>query len=151
MYIRIYLFGKQNKSSLKDLQEKYLILLSKWNVSIVFLKESKVGEVKDKQKADFETLVKNLDSNYIPVLLDERGKFPSSVEFSQFLDEKAVNSEKLAFCLGGPFGFREEDKNFFKYKIGLSKMTLTHEMAEIILLEQLYRSFTILNNKKYHY
>ena len=48
----------------------------------MFLKESKVGEVKDKQKADFETLVKNLDSNYTPVLLDERGKFPTSVEFS---------------------------------------------------------------------
>ena len=151
MYIKVYTFGKQNKSSLKDLQAKYLILLSKWNVDLIFLKESKIGEVSDKQKADFETLQKFIDPNYTPVLMDERGDFLTSVQFSNFLEDSAVNSKKLAFCLGGPFGFREEDKSFFKHKLGLSKMTLTHEMAEIILLEQLYRSYTILNNKKYHY
>ena len=151
MYIKVYTFGKQSKSSLKDLQEKYLILLSKWNVDLIFLKESKIGEIKDKQKADFETLKKFIDPNFVPVLMDEQGEYLNSHQFSDFLEDKAINSEKIAFCLGGPFGFREEDKVFFKKKIGLSKMTLTHEMAEIILLEQLYRSFTIQNNKKYHY
>ena len=118
MYIKVYTFGKQNKSSLKDLQAKYLILLSKWNVDLIFLKESKIGEVSDKQKADFETLQKFIDPNYTPVLMDERGDFFTSLQFSNFLEDSAVNSQKLAFCLGGPFGFREEDKTFFKYKLG---------------------------------
>jgi len=151
LYIKIYLFGKQNKTSLKDLQEKYLILLSKWNIDLIFLKESRIGNVQEKQRADFETLKQKVDTSLHLVLLDERGLELTSKEFSSFLEDKAVNSEKIAFVMGGPFGFREEDKDYFKYKLALSRMTLTHEMAEIILLEQLYRSFTILNNKQYHY
>ena len=151
MFIKIYTFGKQKKSELFQLKERYMIMLSKWNVEFIELKESKFGNAKSKQEADFKTFRKKLDQNFFPILMDERGTEFTSVNLAKKLEKMNLEGLKIAFCLGGPFGFTEEDKNFFKEKIALSKLTLTHEMAEIILLEQLYRSFTILNNKDYHY
>lgn len=151
MFIKIYTFGKQKKSELLQLKERYMIMLSKWNVEIIELKESKFGNVRNKQEADFKTFRKKLDQNFFPILMDERGNEFTSINLAEKLEKMNLEGLKIAFCLGGPFGFTEEDKHFFKEKIALSKLTLTHEMAEIILLEQLYRSFTILNNKDYHY
>lgn len=151
MFIKIYTFGKQKKSELSQLKERYLIMLSKWNVEVVELKESKLGSVKNKKEADFKTLQKKLDPSYLPILLDEKGFEYSSLQLAEKLNKLSLEGFKLAICMGGPFGFLDEDKLFFKEKIALSQLTLTHEMAEIILLEQLYRSFTILNNKDYHY
>lgn len=151
MFIKIYTFGKQKKSELLQLKERYMIMLSRWNVELIELKESKIGNVKNKQEADFKTFKKKLDPNYFPILMDERGNEFTSINLAEKLEKMNFEGLKIAFCLGGPFGFTEEDKHFFKEKIALSKLTMTHEMAEIILLEQLYRSFTILNNKDYHY
>ena len=87
------------------------------------------------------------DSSF-KIALSEEGKKLSSVEFSRiFLKNK---HQKLTFIIGGPEGLTPESKKKSNQLLSLSSMTYTHEMAKMILLEQIYRATTILQNKKYH-
>ncbi|MDO8669254.1 MAG: 23S rRNA (pseudouridine(1915)-N(3))-methyltransferase RlmH [Candidatus Buchananbacteria bacterium] len=82
------------------------------------------------------------------VLLDERGKSFSSLELADFIsDEKS----HFIFVIGGSLGLSENVKEKIKSRLSLSKLTFPHEMARVILLEQIYRSVAILKNKEYHY
>ena len=84
-----------------------------------------------------------MDSN--TYILDEKGKEIDSLEFSKLL----FGREKISFVIGGPDGVLPELKKKAKL-ISLSKMTFTHEMCALFLLEQIYRGFMILGGKKYH-
>lgn len=86
------------------------------------------------------------------VLLDENGKQMSSVEFSEWIDWRCnLSTRKLAFVVGGAFGFSQNVYNLANGKISLSKMTFSHQMIRMIFIEQLYRAFTILRKEKYHH
>ena len=85
-------------------------------------------------------------------LLDERGKEFTSREFSSWIQKQMASGRKrLLLIIGGPYGFSDTVYTRAHYKISLSKMTFTHEMAKLFLTEQLYRSFTILNGEPYHH
>ena len=84
--------------------------------------------------------------------MDEKGKSFSSVDFSNFLNQKLLHSTKrLVFIVGGAFGFSEEVYHRADSKLSLSKMTFSHQMIRLLFKEQLYRSHTILKGEKYHY
>jgi 23S rRNA (pseudouridine1915-N3)-methyltransferase len=86
------------------------------------------------------------------VLLDEKGKEYSSVDFSNFIAQKQNASVKrLVFLIGGPFGFSEGIYNRANIKISLSQMTFSHQMVRLFFVEQLYRAFSILKGEKYHH
>jgi 23S rRNA (pseudouridine1915-N3)-methyltransferase len=84
------------------------------------------------------------------VLLDSRGKQFSSEEFAQFIDDHRNRSQPLLFAVGGADGFSEEIRRQASFTLSLGKMTLAHELARVVLLEQLYRAFTILAGHPYH-
>ncbi|ABR30062.1 50S rRNA methyltransferase [Thermosipho melanesiensis] len=84
------------------------------------------------------------------VLLDLYGKQIDSLEFSSLLKNKLLEGN-LCFVIGGPLGISENLRRMSEKRISLSKLTFTHEMALILLLEQLFRGFKIINNEKYHY
>ncbi len=85
------------------------------------------------------------------VLLDSRGKEFSSEEFAKFLGEyQDRNPLPLVFAIGGADGFSPETRSAARHVISLGKMTLPHELARIVLLEQVYRAFTILKGHPYH-
>jgi len=84
------------------------------------------------------------------VLLDSRGKQFSSEELAQFLDREQLNAVPLLFAIGASDGFHEETRRHAAFTLSLGKMTLPHELARVILLEQLYRAFTILKHHPYH-
>ncbi len=85
------------------------------------------------------------------VLLDSRGKELSSEEFAQFLENyRNRNPQPLAFAVGGANGFNPGARRAAYFVLSLSKMTLAHELARVVLLEQLYRGFTILKGHPYH-
>lgn len=90
-------------------------------------------------------------SDYV-VLMDEKGKENSSREFSEWV-QRQMNSglKRLVFVIGGPFGFSESVYLKGNYKLALSKMTFTHEMAKLLLTEQVYRCMTILKGEPYHH
>jgi 23S rRNA (pseudouridine1915-N3)-methyltransferase len=85
------------------------------------------------------------------VLLDSRGKLLSSEELAQFLvSRSAENPQPLVFAIGPADGFSESTRNQADFILSLGKMTIAHELARVMLLEQLYRAFTILKGHPYH-
>ncbi len=84
------------------------------------------------------------------VLLDEKGKEMSSREFADFLRKFKDRGESLTFVIGGAYGLSEEVKENADHCLSFSKMTFTHQMIRVFLLEQLYRGFCIIQGKEYH-
>ena len=86
------------------------------------------------------------------ILLDENGKEMNSIEFSSFL-QKQMNSgiKQLVLVIGGPYGFSEAVYKKASGTLALSKMTFSHQMVRLFVIEQLYRGFTILKNEPYHH
>ena len=85
------------------------------------------------------------------VLMDSRGKELSSEEFAQFLSGyQDRNPLPLVFAIGGADGFSDEARSAAQFTLSLGKMTLAHELARVVLLEQIYRAFTILKGHPYH-
>lgn len=107
----------------------------------------------DQQKEkEGELLLKNIQAGDYVVLLDERGKEFSSMQFSTYIEKKTHTvAKRLVFIIGGPYGFSKEVYDKANEKISLSKMTFSHQMIRLIFIEQLYRAMTILNNEPYHH
>ena len=85
-------------------------------------------------------------------MLDENGKQYDSVQFANYL-QKHMNSgiKQLVFVIGGPYGFSPEVYSKARGKVSLSKMTFSHQMVRLFMIEQLDRGFTILKNEPYHH
>lgn len=84
------------------------------------------------------------------VLLDGRGKLLTSEELARFMEREEMRAVPLLFAIGGADGFSEETRRKSDFVLSLGKMTLPHELARVVFLEQLYRAFTILNHHPYH-
>jgi len=98
-----------------------------------------------------EAILAKLKKEDYLVLLDERGKQLTSVEFSSFIEQKTNQAlKKMVFLIGGAWGFSEEVYQRADYKLSLSKMTFSHQMVRLFFLEQLYRAMTILRGESYH-
>ena len=102
-------------------------------------------------KKEGALILEKLSDSDILVLFDENGKQYSSVAFSEFLENKQItNTPKLIFQVGGAFGFSDAVYERANAKISLSTMTFSHQMVRLLIVEQLYRAFTILKGEKYH-
>lgn len=94
---------------------------------------------------------KRVGANSTLVIMDSRGKEFSSEQFAQFLQNyQQSNARPLVFAIGGADGFSDHTRAAAQYTISLGKMTLAHELARVVLLEQVYRAFTILKGHPYH-
>lgn len=91
------------------------------------------------------------ENDYV-VLLDERGREYRSVEFAEWLNRmQGMSARRLAFVIGGAYGFSEKMYERADEKISLSKLTFSHELARLVFAEQLYRACTILRHEPYHH
>ena len=81
-------------------------------------------------------------------LLDREGEMPDSIAFSRFLEERRQSGRDLCFVIGGPYGL---DLHDVQHRLSLGKVTLPHQLARVVLLEQLYRAHKILAREPYHY
>lgn len=99
-----------------------------------------------------ELILKNVKPADNLVLLDERGKEYSSVEFAKVLQDK-INYEgkDIVFVIGGAYGFSEDVYRRASSMMSLSRMTFSHQMVRAIFAEQLYRAFTIIKGEPYHH
>ncbi len=107
---------------------------------------------KEQKTEEGNMIMKTLQPSDYIVLLDDKGKQYSSVEFARFMEKKTHSvSKRLVFVIGGPYGFSSEIYDRANEKLSLSKLTFTHQMVRVVFAEQLYRAMTILNNEPYHH
>lgn len=156
MKIKLLVVGKTDSKPLLQLISDYENRLKhyvKFELeSIPDVKNAqKLSESQQKEK-EGEAILKKLSSTDILVLLDEKGKTYTSIEFSEFLQKK-MNSgiKQLVFAVGGPYGFGNALYERANGSISLSKMTFSHQMVRLFFVEQIYRAFTILRNEPYHH
>lgn len=98
-----------------------------------------------------QKLLNRLQPGDFLILLDQRGKSLSSVEFAGYLENQLVQSHRrLIFCAGGAYGFSESVYARCNFKLSLSAMTFSHQMVRLFFVEQFYRALTILRGEKYH-
>ncbi len=156
MTITLLAIGKTDNPQLIQLIEDYKKRLSfyiKFNFEIIpdLKKVKNLSETQQKEK-EGELILKKINTSDTLILLDENGKQFNSVDFSNYL-QKHMNSgiKNLFFVIGGPYGFSETIYKRANGKISLSKMTFSHQMVRLFIIEQLYRGFTILKNEPYHH
>jgi 23S rRNA (pseudouridine1915-N3)-methyltransferase len=97
-----------------------------------------------------ESLLARLDPRQRVVLLDERGQEPTSVELARRLEKWLAGGKDVAFVIGGPDGHAEAVRARADETLALSRLTLAHRLARLVLAEQLYRAFTIVRGEPYH-
>ena len=106
----------------------------------------------DLKKKEGEMILDWLTKDDYLVALDERGKEMSSEKLAQFIQARANASDKtLVFLVGGAFGLGDEVLKRANYQWSLSRLTFPHQLARLILAEQVYRACTIIRNEKYHH
>jgi 23S rRNA (pseudouridine1915-N3)-methyltransferase len=154
MRIKILALGKSKQQFIEAGLQEYLKRLSRYcQIEFVILPDVKltstnsVAIVKDKEASILEKHLNN--RNYV-IALDENGKQFTSREFAQLINQQKGRND-LTFIIGGVYGLSQKILEKANLILSFSKFTFTHQMIRFILTEQLYRAFTILEGKKYHY
>lgn len=150
MTINIVCVGNLKEKFSRDEQSEYLKRLSAFcKVNIIELKEQNKYEnvvlIKEKEG---EEILNNLSS--YTYLCDLDGREFSSEKFAEEISRVSNETSKITFVVGGSYGVSEKVKKACFKKISFSKMTFPHNLFRIMLLEQIYRAFTILAGKNYH-
>jgi len=156
MKIRLLCVGKTNFTFLKEGEQEYMNRLIHYcNFERLDIADVKTGaslsqnELKNKEG---QLILSKVNSSDFLILLDEKGKSLSSMDFSSFIEKKGMHGKTtIIFVIGGAFGFSPEVYDRANELVSLSKMTFSHQLIRLIFLEQLYRSFTILKGEKYHH
>jgi len=151
MLIRVICEGKTKDARLRALQAEYQKRISHFSEFVVEEIPSvrRAGRSGEKLSPAEQRLLEKL-SNASKVLLDVRGREWTSEEFAEWLGQQALHGTRgLAFLVGGPEGFSAAFRKRADVLLSLSRMTLTHDWARTLLLEQIYRGFTILRGYPY--
>ena len=155
MNIKLVVVGKTEEKYLKegiDIFEKRLKFYIPYEIIVMpSLKETKNLSPQIIKEKEGELILKQISKYDKIILFDEKGLEFSSMDYSVFL-QRQMNAgiKTLCFVVGGAFGFSDEVYKKADQKIALSKMTFSHQMIRLLIVEQLYRAFTILKNEPYH-
>ena len=149
MAIEVWWIGKEKGEKAVD---DYLKRMRRYGqIKCQYFKESKQKVVDQKIKEEGQVILDKLQSTDHLILLDEKGKTYTSMSFATRLNDHWLRQRRSIFLIGGAFGHSQEVKGRANEALALSDLTFPHELARLVLIEQLYRAFTILNNEKYHH
>ncbi len=155
MKIQIIQIGKNKDKYIEEGSSEFLKRLKAFaSLEVKTLKEVGVSKSFGREKCVEEEgweILKVLDQDSFVVVLDERGKEFNSKEFGMLLGKQKDSGVKITFVIGGPFGLSDEVKRRANLLLAFSKMTFTHQMIRLFLLEQIYRGFAIIHNREYHH
>lgn len=142
MKLRVAWVGRTKEAAIQSLTAEYLKRLGRYLPTESVEASSEAALLKPLAKAGKPVLV----------LLDSRGKEFTSEGLAEFLDaQQSRGTQTLMFAVGPADGFSKGALDLADVKLSLGRMTLAHELARVVLLEQLYRGFTILANHPYHH
>lgn len=151
--ISIIAVGKLKEKAYKDLVDEYVRRLSAYTkVEIIEVADetNQLEEAKVK-RLEGERILKAIRKDSFTVLLDLRGRMLNSKELSLKIQEiNTYHSSNITFIIGGSLGVSDEVFSRADYKWKLSDLTFPHNLVRVILVEQIYRSYKIMNNEPYH-
>lgn len=160
MKIKVYAFGKLKTPGLRDAAHHYLKGISRWaDIQEVELKpvlvEGKSPQerqaIQDQEASILFKALEPFSSRKLLVLLDEGGKSMTTLDWAQWLGTRQDESlTELCFCIGGSLGFSEKVREKSRFALSLGPQTLPHELARVVLLEQIFRSLSVLKGHPYH-
>ena len=156
MNIELIVIGKTDQQEVAALVEQYAKRVNhycKFTVTtIADVKNTRNMAPSRQKQLEGEMILKLISEGDWLVLMDERGRQFTSMEYADWLQKRMLSGVKrLAIVIGGPYGFSEDVYKRANEKISLSKMTFSHQIIRAIFTEQLYRAFSILHNSPYHH
>jgi 23S rRNA (pseudouridine1915-N3)-methyltransferase len=135
--IEVIAIGKIKYTEVKKMAEHYRKMCLKW----IDVKEREIQK---------ENLGKVLLEKGFTILLDENGKQFNSIDFAKFIENSLSRYSKIRFFIADEEGFSEKDKKKADFIFSLSPLTFPHDIVRVLLYEQIFRAFSILNNHPYH-
>ena len=152
MKLRVVWVGKNRDSWVKEVVAEYAGRIRRYvPLELSEARDEKGAEAEEMRRRECERLDKMVPPGATLVLLDERGEQMDSPGLAAFIGkQRDTGTGELVFAIGGAYGFSEEFRRRGRL-LALSKMTFTHQMVRVFLLEQIYRAFTILNKEPYHH
>lgn len=154
MAIKILNIGKSKNAYLVKGVEDYLTRLGKYAivqwVELPDAKKKHYKTVEELKKLESDIVLAEVKPNTFLIGLDEKGKRFTSRAFAEQVNLWTSSNADVAFVIGGAFGFHNELYERMNAKISLSDMTLSHQMVRLLLVEQIYRGYSILNGEPYH-
>lgn len=153
MRLKLLWVGKTQEAWVRSGIEEYAGRVRRYcPLEILEAREEKGAQAAAMRERECERLAKLLPKGGRLVVLDERGEGMSSPELAGFLSRnRDQGTSDLVFAIGGAFGFTDGFRSQAFKAISLSRMTLTHQMVRVFLLEQIYRGFSIMNGEPYHH
>ena len=149
--IRIITVGTIKEKYLKAAIEEYLKRLKKYtNIELIEVKDEGLVEEQKAINLEGEKINKYLSPKDYIITLEIEGKAFSSEEFASKLNQIQIENSNIVFIIGGSYGLSDEIKQMAKLHLSFSKMTFPHQLFRVLLLEQIYRCYKILNNESYH-
>lgn len=148
--IKIITVGKIKEKYYTDAVNEYLKRLSKYTkIELIEVKDEDY-EISKTLLTEKNSIMKYInDKDYI-ITLEIEGEELDSVSLSKKINDIQNINSNITFIIGGSYGLHEDIKKISNYRLSFSKLTFPHQLFRVILLEQLYRSFKILNNESYH-
>ncbi len=157
MNVTVIAVGKLKESYLRDGCKEYIKRLGAFSkVNVIEVNEERAtdnpssAEIENVIRKEGKRIISKIPkgSEVIPLCI-EGGEY-SSPELSSMLERISLECSNICFVIGGSFGLSDDVKSMGNVKLSFGKMTLPHQLARMVLLEQIYRAFSISNNSKYH-
>lgn len=149
--IKILCVGKIKEKFFKDAISEYSKRLSKYTnfqiIEVDDINSDNINTILNKEK---DLIIKHISSKDYVITLEIEGKQLNSLEFSKKIEELQIYNSSIVFIIGGSYGLHQQIKDRADYKLSFSKLTFPHQLFRIILLEQIYRAYKIINNESYH-
>lgn len=142
--IKIVCVGKIKEKYLVEAINDYQRRIGKYHkIDIIEVADSNIDEEK-------ERILKHIDKKDYVITLDIEGREVSSLELASLIDKTFISNSNITFVIGGSDGLHKDIKERGNYSLSFSKLTFPHQLFRVVLLEQVYRCFKILNNETYH-
>lgn len=149
--IKIICVGKIKESFFKDAILEYCKRISKYtNLKIIEVEDINSDNINTILEKERDLIIKNINHKDYVITMEIEGKELNSLEFSKKIDELQIYNSNITFIIGSSYGLHQDIKSRANYKLSFSKLTFPHQLFRIILLEQIYRAYKIINNESYH-
>lgn len=149
--IKLIVVGKIKEKYFTDAIKEYEKRLSKYTkLNIIEVADCGIEEIEKSLKIEKDAIMRHLSLKDYIILLDVKGREMTSLEMAELMTVREMNSSNITFIIGGSNGFHEDIYSLAKERWSFSKLTFPHQLFRVMFLEQLYRTYKIRNNERYH-